>query len=137
MNNTITEKWKPILITYGVIKNFDQYALFCENSQHSELRTLSVKLLHKIDSDNVVIVNELNNVKNISTDIDIIPDEDPSSRATRFETEVINTCVDFINNGLKNNKTLLIKDLITKHPFTIDRENNKIKIDIELSVDFK
>ena len=136
MNNKITEKWKPILITYGVTKNFEQYALFCENSQHIEYFTLSVRLLHKIDSDNVVIVNELNNI-NISTHIDIIPDEDPLSRATRFENQVINTCVDFINNGLKNNKTLLIKDLITKHQFTIDRENNKIKIDIELSVDFK
>lgn len=137
MNKKITEKWKPVLLTYGVTKNFDQYALFCENSQHIDLRTLSVQLLPKIDSDNVVIVNQLNNVKNITTYIDIIPDEDPLSRATRFQEQVINTCADFINNESINNKNVLIKDLITKHQFTIDRENNRINVDIELSVDFK
>lgn len=137
MNKKITEKWKPVLLTYGVTKNFDQYALFCENSQHIDLRTLSVQLLPKIDSDNVVIVNQLNNVKNITTYIDIIPDEDPLSRTTRFQEQVINTCADFINNESINNKNVLIKDLITKHQFTIDRENNRINVDIELSVDFK
>ncbi len=135
MNNKITEKWKPVLNNIGINKNFEQYALYCEFYKGDMYLPLSLKILTKLDIDDFVISKELNDIKKISKTIAIQDVDTRKSVLNNTINTTIDICIDYIKENLIDNKVFVINELINNINFSHKR--NKIKIDIELSVDFK
>ncbi len=134
MENKITEKWKPVLNNIGINKNFEQYALYCEFYKNIYL-PLSLKILTKLDIDDVVISKELNDIRKISKTISISDEDTKRSMISKTNNIIIDMCINYIKENLIDNKVFVINDLINK--INILQKRNRIKIDIELSVDFK
>lgn len=138
MSDVILKKWLGVLENNLITNNHNQCALVCDQmyndgKSNDDNNSLSLKLLTRIQYLPIAVVDEINESKTISSEIDIINNEIPQSTTNRVNQEVVRMCESFILNSY-NQKPILIKGLIDE--ISVLGIVGKLKITVKLSIDF-
>lgn len=133
MSDVILKKWLDVLEKNLITENRNQCALVCEQMYNDVESNVKLKLLNRIQYLPIAVVDDVNEPKTISSEIDIINNEIPQSTTNRINQEVVRMCESFILNNY-NQKSILIKSLIDE--ISILKIDGKVKITVKLSIDF-
>ncbi len=138
MSDVILKKWLGVLENNFITNNINQCALVCEQMYNDgkssdDYNSVSLKLLTRIQYLPIAVVDEVNEPKTISSEIDIINNEIPQSTTNRVNQEVVRMCESFILKEY-NQKSILIKGLIDD--IKVLGIDGKLKITVKLSIDF-
>lgn len=138
MSDVILKKWLSVLEDNFITHNHNQCALVCDymyndGKSNDDNNSVSLKLLSRIQRLPIAVVDDVNEPKTISSEIDIINNEISQSTTNRINQEVVRMCESFILNNY-NQKSILVKGLIDE--ISVLKIDGKIKITVKLLIDF-